>query len=51
MSEQLLLQLGQQGLNIAIASKSPAAVEAINTGYGLASTVGVTLPFSRNNGV
>lgn len=47
MSEQLLLQLGQQGLNIAIASQSPAAVEAINTGYGLAATVGVTLPFSR----
>jgi len=47
MSEQLLLQLGQQGLNIAIASKSPAAIEAINTGYGLASTVGVILPFSR----
>lgn len=47
MSEQLLLQIGQQGLNIAIASKSPAAIEAINTGYGLASTVGVILPFSR----
>jgi metalloendopeptidase OMA1, mitochondrial len=47
MSEQLLVQLGQQGLNIAIASKSPAAVEAINTGYGLATTVGVMLPFSR----
>ena len=47
MSEQLLLQIGQQGLNIAVASKSPAAIEAINTGYGLASTVGVILPFSR----
>jgi predicted Zn-dependent protease len=47
MSQQLLIQLGQQGLNLAIASKSPAAVEAINTGYGIASTVGVTLPFSR----
>jgi len=47
MSEQLLIQLGQQGLNIAVASKSPAAIEAINTGYGLATTVGVMLPFSR----
>jgi len=47
MSQQLLLQLGQQGLNLAIASKSPVAIDAINTGYGLASTVGVTLPFSR----
>ncbi len=47
MSQQLLLQLGQQGLNIAIASRSPAAVEAINAGYGIATTVGVALPFSR----
>lgn len=47
MSQQLLLQLGQQGLNIAIASKSPAAVEAINAGYGITTTVGVALPFSR----
>ena len=47
MSQQLLVQLGQQGLNIAIANKSPVAVEAFNTGYGMASTVGVILPFSR----
>ncbi|MBN2298491.1 MAG: M48 family metallopeptidase [Deltaproteobacteria bacterium] len=47
MSEQLLIQLGQQGLNIAIANKSPEAVEAINLGYGIASTVGLALPFSR----
>jgi metalloendopeptidase OMA1, mitochondrial len=47
MSEQLLLQLGQEGLNVAIANKSSAAIDAINTGYGLASTVGVMLPFSR----
>ncbi|HNY64896.1 MAG TPA: M48 family metallopeptidase [Deltaproteobacteria bacterium] len=47
MSQQLLVQLGQQGLNLAIANKSPAAVQAINTGYGLASQVGVVLPFSR----
>lgn len=47
MSQQLLVQLGQQGLQVAIANKSPQAVQAINTGYGLASTVGVILPFSR----
>ncbi|HON62299.1 MAG TPA: M48 family metallopeptidase [Deltaproteobacteria bacterium] len=47
MSQQLLLQLGQQGLNIAIANRSPEAIQAINMGYGAVSTVGVVLPFSR----
>lgn len=47
MSQQLLLQLGQQGLNIAVANRSPEAIQAINMGYGAASTVGVVLPFSR----
>jgi metalloendopeptidase OMA1, mitochondrial len=47
MSHQLLVQLGEQGLNLAIANKSPAAVQAIDQGYGLASQVGVLLPFSR----
>lgn len=47
VSQNLLLQLGQQGLNVAIASKSPEAVQAVNLGYGVVSTVGVALPFSR----
>jgi len=47
MSEQLFIQLGQQGLNLAIANKSAAAVQAINLGYGLGTQLGVTLPFSR----
>ncbi len=47
MSEQLFIQLGQQGLNMAIANKSAAAVQAINLGYGLGTQLGVTLPFSR----
>jgi metalloendopeptidase OMA1, mitochondrial len=47
MSQQLLVNLGQQGLDIAIASKNPTAVNAINQGYGLASQVGILLPFSR----
>ena len=49
MSQQLLLQLGQQGLNIAIANRSPVAIDAINTGYGLATAVGLSLPFSRKH--
>jgi len=47
MSQQLLLQLGQQGLNAAIADRSPTAIQALNLGYGIAGTVGVVLPFSR----
>lgn len=47
MSEQLFIQLGQQGLNMAIANKSAAAIEAINLGYGLGTAIGLTLPFSR----
>jgi metalloendopeptidase OMA1, mitochondrial len=47
MSEQYIAKLGQEALNVAIAGKSPAAVQAINTSYGVATTVGVMLPFSR----
>jgi metalloendopeptidase OMA1, mitochondrial len=47
MSEQYITKLGQEAINIAIAGKSPAAVQAVNTSYGLATTVGVMLPFSR----
>ncbi|MBF0206202.1 MAG: M48 family metallopeptidase [Oligoflexia bacterium] len=47
MSEQLLIQFGQGGLNMAIAKKSASAIQAINLGYGLLTTVGVVLPFSR----
>lgn len=47
MSQQLLLQLGQEGLNLAVGSQSQIAVEAINQAYGVVATVGVMLPFSR----
>jgi metalloendopeptidase OMA1, mitochondrial len=47
MSEQYIAKLGQEAINIAVAGKSPAAVQAVNTSYGLATTVGVMLPFSR----
>lgn len=47
MSQQLLVQLGQEGLNLAVGSQSQVAVQAINQAYGVAATVGVLLPFSR----
>jgi predicted Zn-dependent protease len=47
MSQQLLVQLGQEGLNLAVGSQSQVAVQAINQAYGVAATVGVLFPFSR----
>ena len=47
MSQNLLLQLGQQGLNMALGSQSQVAIKAINQAYGVAAGVGVMLPFSR----
>lgn len=47
MSQMLLAQTGGMALDIAMANK-PAETRAIyNTAYGLGSTVGVILPFSR----
>jgi predicted Zn-dependent protease len=47
MSQQLLVELGQEGLNLAVSTQSRAAMEAINQAYGVAATLGVLLPFSR----
>jgi len=47
MSQMLIIQLGQIGINVAVRDQSPVAIQALNIGYGLASTVGVILPFSR----
>jgi len=47
MSQYLLAQLGAVALNVAIKDQSPATVAAINVGYGVGTTVGVLLPFSR----
>lgn len=47
MTRQMLMELGQAGLNQAIQNKSAVAVEAINLGYGIGTTVGLVLPFSR----
>jgi predicted Zn-dependent protease len=47
MSQYLLAQLGAVALNVAIKDQSPAMAAAINVGYGVGTTVGVLLPFSR----
>lgn len=47
MSTILLKQLGQLALNLIIDAENPAVLEALNKGYGLATEIGVILPFSR----
>jgi predicted Zn-dependent protease len=47
MSQVLMAQLGQVALNVAINDQSPETVAALNIGYGVGTTVGVLLPFSR----
>jgi predicted Zn-dependent protease len=48
MTTILLAQMGQVAMNIALNDQSPATMTALNIGYGAATTVGVILPFSRN---
>ncbi len=48
MSQQLLLQYGQAGLNAALqGSASASTLETVNTVYGVGSALGVLLPYSR----
>ncbi len=47
MSQVLVAQLGEAALNAAVKNQSPEAVKAINIGYGVVTTVGVLLPYSR----
>jgi predicted Zn-dependent protease len=47
MSQVLLAQLGEAALGAAVKNQSPEAVKAINIGYGVVTTVGVLLPYSR----
>lgn len=47
MSQSLLAQLGQEGLNIALSQASPVAVQAANMAYGVGAQVGFILPYSR----
>lgn len=47
MSQYLMAQLGAVALNVAIRDQSSETVRAMNIGYGVGTTVGVLLPFSR----
>lgn len=47
MSTILLSQLGQLALNLIVDIENPAVLEALNKAYGLATGIGVILPFSR----
>ncbi len=47
MTQGIATGLAGSALQIAVANKSPAAQTAILSGYGLATTTGVLLPFSR----
>lgn len=47
MSQQLLAQAGGVALNVAVANKTPQAQQAFMTAYGVGTTVGVLLPYSR----
>lgn len=47
MTQHLLAQLGEVALNVALKDQSPETVRALNIGYGVGTTVGVLLPFSR----
>jgi predicted Zn-dependent protease len=48
MSRGILLELGEAGLLAAVGSQSRGATEAVSLAYGLGTTVGVELPFSRS---
>ena len=47
MSTALLSQLGQVALNLIVDVDDPMVLEALNQAYGLATGIGVILPFSR----
>lgn len=47
MSTALLSQLGQVALNLIVEVDDPMVMEALNQAYGLATGIGVILPFSR----
>ncbi|MFP4071575.1 MAG: M48 family metallopeptidase [Desulfovibrionales bacterium] len=47
MSMQLLSQLGETAAKTALSIQSPTATQAFDVAYGLASNVGVILPYSR----
>lgn len=47
MSQASLQQLGGQALSVAVANKTPAAQNVMMAAYGIGTTVGGLLPFSR----
>jgi predicted Zn-dependent protease len=47
MSTALLAQAGQIALNLIVDVDDPMVLEALNRAYGLATEIGVILPFSR----
>jgi predicted Zn-dependent protease len=47
MSQAMLANIGGLGLGAALGSMSPGAGQAIMTGYGLGTELGVLLPYSR----
>ena len=47
MTTILLAQLGQVAMNTALRDKDPKTISALNIGYGVVTTVGMVLPFSR----
>ena len=49
MSTQLLEQLGQAGLAMAVGNKSSQTQQLAMQAYGITTQYGVTLPFSRSN--
>ena len=49
MSTQLLEQLGQAGLAMAVGNKSAETQQLAMQAYGVTTQYGVTLPFSRSN--
>ncbi|MFM2225959.1 MAG: hypothetical protein RJA07_2161 [Bacteroidota bacterium] len=48
MSEQLALQLGGVGLQVAMSNKPQATQNIFNQAYGIGSAVGIALPHSRS---
>ena len=49
MSAQLLEQLGQAGLAVAVSNKSAQTQQMAMQAYGVTTQYGITLPFSRKN--
>jgi len=48
MTDQLAIQLGGAGLQQLLQQKSPAMQQVVMTAFGVGTTVGVMLPFSRS---